>query len=101
MGLGIAVVNHKGEILERVDDPKNYLHKLLPSSDEEAPSILTKVDWYGDTYFNYLQTKQFLAEWEQLAQRAQEGEERSLVDAVKTLALRCQHERNVLRFIGD
>ena len=101
MGLGIALVDFRGEILDRVDDTKNSLHKLLPSVDEQSESILAKIDWYGDTYFNYLQMKRFLTEWQQLTERARSTEEQALVTTVANLARRCQSDRNILRFVGD
>ena len=101
MGLGVALVNFRGEILDRVDDPKNFLHRLLPPADEDADSLLSKVDWYGDTYFNHLQMQHFLTEWDQLARRAQTPEEQALVAGVRNLAVLCQNDVTVLRFIGD
>ncbi len=101
MGLSIAVSGLGGEILEQVDDPKNYLHRLLLAADERNISVLSKIDWYGDTYFNYLQLPGFLAEWEVLAPRTTTAEERALIDAVRRLAQRCLEKRYLLRFIGD
>jgi hypothetical protein len=101
MGLNIVVTDYTGKSFEKIDDPKNILHRLLPPSDEESASLLAKIDWYGDTYFNYLQVKQFLEEWGQLQQRAQIPEENELVEGVKRLAQRCQRDRTLLRFIGD
>ncbi|MGH9684130.1 MAG: hypothetical protein ACRD4S_11040 [Candidatus Acidiferrales bacterium] len=101
MGLGIALVNFTGEVLDRIDDPDNFLHRLLPPADEESDSVLSKIDWYGDTYFNYLQMKRFLKEWDQLAERAKTPEEQALMTAVRTLAFHCQNDRDILRFVGD
>ena len=101
MGLSIVATDQSGEIFERVDDPKNVLHKLLPTCDEESAGVLTKIDWYGDTYFNYLQARQFLREWDQLGQRAETAEEGELVDGVRRLAEQCRKDRILLRFIGD
>lgn len=101
MGLGVALINYKSDILERVGDPKNLLHKLLPPVDEDSDSLLAKIDWYGDTYFNYLQMKQFLTEWDQLSSRAANLEEQRLLQDIRKLALVCQEDRDVLRFIGD
>jgi hypothetical protein len=101
MGLNIVVTDYSGEIFEKVDDPKNLLHRLLPPSDEESAFLLAKIDWYGDTYFNYLQLRRFLEEWDELGQRAQTSEENDLVEGVKRLARRCQQDRSLLRFIGD
>jgi hypothetical protein len=101
MGLSIVLTDYSGKIFERVDDPKNFLHKLLPPCDEESGSMLTKIDWYGDTYFNYLQIKRFLAEWDQLQQRTDSPEENELVVGVRRMATQCMEDRALLRFIGD
>jgi hypothetical protein len=101
MGLGIALVDCNGQILDRVGDPRNFLHRLLPPADEESESLVAKIDWYGDTYFNYLQMKRFLVEWDWLATRARTPEEQALIAAVRNLAVRCQKDRDILRFIGD
>lgn len=101
MGIDIKLLDCNGQILESVGDPKNLLHKLLPPSDPGSDSILAKIDWYGDTYFNYLQITQFLVEWGQLALRAQTPEDQLLVAGIRSLALRCQKDRDLLRFIGD
>ncbi len=101
MGLSIVVTDYSGAIFERLDDPRNFLHKLLPPCDEDSPDILTKIDWYGDTYFNYLQVKRFLNEWSQLEKRAETPEENKLIDGVRQMATRCRKDRSLLRFIGD
>lgn len=101
MGLSVLLTDYSGRVFERVDDPRNFLHKLLPDTEEESPSMLTKVDWYGDTYFNYLQVKRFLEEWGQLQQRAETPEEKELVDGVRRLATQCKKDRTLLRFVGD
>lgn len=102
MGLDIALVNYKGEILDSVSDPKNFLHKLLPDANEDSKALLSKIDWYGDTFFNYLQMKQFLEEWEDLRKCASTTEEQTLVDGVRGLAVRCAEDRGeYLKFIGD
>ena len=101
MGLGFVVTDYTNTVFDRVDDPKNILHGLLPPCDEESASVLSKIDWYGDTYFNYLQLGQFMREWEQLRQRAGTSEERELIDGVMNLARRCGEDRSLLRFIGD
>ena len=59
MGLGIILTDYTGQIFARVDDPKNFLHKLLPPAHEKSGSVLSKIDWYGDTYFNYCRSAAF------------------------------------------
>jgi hypothetical protein len=49
MGLNIVLTDCNGELIESIDDPKNFLHKLLPPADEASESVLAKIDWYGDT----------------------------------------------------
>jgi hypothetical protein len=101
VGLSVVRADYSGKVLERVDDPKNLLHRFLPPSDEDSGSLLAKIDWYGDTYFNYLQLKLFLQEWDQLEQRAKAADELEIVDAVRRLARQCREDRTLLRFIGD
>jgi hypothetical protein len=101
MGLNIVLTDCNGKLLERIDDPKNFLHKLLPPADEASESVLAKIDWYGDTCFNYLQVKRFLEEWDQLEQRAESAEEKALIVSVRQVAMRCANDRALLRFIGD
>ena len=101
MGLNIVLTDCNGELIWSIDDPKNVLHKLLPPADEASDSVLAKIDWYGDTYFNYLQIKRFLEEWDQLEQRAKAADELEIVDAVRRLARQCREDRTLLRFIGD
>lgn len=55
MGLSIVLETESGEELERVDDPSNILHRLLPRSDNGSYLLLRFIDWYGDTVFNQLQ----------------------------------------------
>jgi hypothetical protein len=64
-----VLTDYSGKIFERIDDPKNLLDRLLPPCDDRSGSVLAKIDWYGDTYFNYLQIKRFLEEWNQLEQQ--------------------------------
>jgi hypothetical protein len=101
MGLTAALTDCNSAIIERIDDPKNFLHKLLPPADGASDCVLAKIDWYGDTYFNYLQITQFLEEWDRLEQRAESSEVKTLIVAVRRLAVRCQRDRGLLRFIGD
>src|SRR5690349_965846 len=101
MGLGIVLTDCNGKLLERVDDPRNCLHRLLPAANDDSGCVLAKIDWYGDTYFNYLQIKGLLEEWDQLAQIAENPEERALIDVVRRLAVRCQKDRGLLQFVGD
>ena len=101
MGLNIVLVNYNGEKLESISDPKNFLHRALPPADEDSESLLAKIDWYGDTFFNYLQMRRFLAEWDRLSGRAETPEEHELVVGVGRLAARCQKDRGILKFVGD
>jgi hypothetical protein len=101
MGLNIVLTSCNGELIGRIHDLKNVLHKLLPPANEASDSVLAKIDWYGDTYFNYLQMKRFLQEWDQLELRAESSEEKALLVALRRLAVRCQNDRALLRFVGD
>lgn len=102
MGLCIALTNEAGENLEFVCDDKNFLHKLLPSQDDDSSPALSSIDWYGDTVFNSIQMKRFIPELDLLQERASTDEEKALVSTVKKLAERCEGGVHLyLKFIGD
>jgi hypothetical protein len=102
MGLCIALTNESGENVEFLADDKNLLHKLLPPNDDDENPMLGSIDWYGDTIFNGVQMRRFLAEWRRLKQRAAGSEERRMADEVEGLAQRCKEEVHMyLKFIGD
>ncbi|MBZ5694211.1 MAG: hypothetical protein LAN36_02495 [Acidobacteriia bacterium] len=102
MGICIALQTEVGNTIELIPDDKQLLHKLLPPPNDDSDSMLGWIDWYGNTLFNHLQMKRFLAEWDQLAMRARTSEEKTLLSRIRDLAVRCQEERTLnLRFIGD
>jgi hypothetical protein len=102
MGLSVALQNENGNPIDIVLDPKNYLHRLLPSHDDESYQCLRFIDWYGDTVFNHLQMPTFLSEWQRLNSKVKSDEERQLLSRIEKLAYDCQSEQHVyLKFIGD
>ena len=101
MGLSIELMDCNQKVLGRVDDTTNFLHRAMPPMNEESRSLLTKVDWYGDSYFNYLQMNQFLREWSELSTPELKANEKALLEEVKKFALSAQRNRGILRFVGD
>jgi hypothetical protein len=102
MGLSIILETETGKKIDSAGDPHNFLHKLLPLPGEQPDSMMGSIDWYGNTCFNHLQMKRFLAEWDQLVGRAQSPEVKDLLSQVRELAVRCSKERTYhLKFIGD
>ena len=102
MGLCIQLADERSAALDVVTDDANVLHRLLPRIDDDSRPMLSSIDLYGDTVFNALQMKRFLAEWDDIMQRARSPEERMLTAAVKKLAERCRDEVHLyLKFIGD
>lgn len=101
MGLTVVIETEDGKMLEHAEDPTNILHRLLPGPNDEEYAYLGKIDWYGDTTFNYLQAASFLREWRTLASKA-EGQERVLVDRIEQMAERLLEKRHLyLKFYGD
>jgi hypothetical protein len=102
MGISVVLETERGVERERIDDPSNLLHVLLPSADDTSFTYLRFIDWYGDTVFNQLQIEPFLAEWERLQGRAQSPETAELYTRIKDLAKRSQSEPHLyLKFYGD
>ena len=101
MGLTIELQTELGRMIQRVTDPTNILHKLLPSANDESSRCLRFIDWYGDTTFNELQMDEFLREWTALYSDAN-TDETTLLRQVESLAQICRdgHHR-YLKFIGD
>jgi hypothetical protein len=42
MGLGIVVTDYTNTVFDRVDDPKNILHRLLPPCREESAIVWSR-----------------------------------------------------------
>ncbi len=102
MGLKAVWQNEDGNPIDMVLDPKNHLHRLLPSLDDESYQCLRFIDWYGDTVFNRLQIPTFLIEWERIKVKAESDEERELIHRIEKLARDSQLEPHFyLKFIGD
>jgi hypothetical protein len=99
VGLYIALERENGEEEAGVPDVHNLLRTLLP---QEDGSLLSGIDWYGDTTFNGQQMKPFLTEWQRLRRSATRPDESLLLDAIESLALRCRDGVHLcLKFVGD
>ncbi len=102
MGLSVVLEDEKGQPLDRVDDGKNVLHRLLPQTGEANYQWLPLIDWYGDTTFNQLQAPKFLEEWRTLTARAAGPDDASLLAAVERMAERVARGPHLyLKFYGD
>ena len=102
MGITIALETENGESLGIVEDPTNVLHRILPEPNDPQYECLNRIDWYGDTVFNYLQAPKLLAEWRTLKCEMRDAEVRRVLDGVRELAERLRAERHVyLKFYGD
>lgn len=102
MGLTTVLENETGEPLDRVEDPANILHRLLPAPEDAHYRFVATIDWYGDTVFNYLQAPQFLEEWRRLMTEVSGAAETALMRAIEMMAERVAKERHLyLKFYGD
>ena len=102
MGITTALETEDGEQLDAIEDPTNVLHRVLPDVGNPNYQCLNRIDWYGDTTFNYLQAPQLLAEWEALTTEERDGEAERVLNGIRKLAERLREERHVyLKFYGD
>jgi hypothetical protein len=102
MGLCVALETESHEQLELICDDRNLLHKLIDAPDSIQFPMLASIDWYGDTVFNRIQIKRFLAEWESLLSKASTPEEKSLLEEIRELSLRALNDVHLyVVFIGD
>lgn len=102
MGITAALETEDGQQLGTVEDPGNVLHRILPDSHDSGYQCLSRIDWYGDTVFNYLQAPQFLSEWETLVSHDHDSETERVITGIRNLAERLREGRHVyLKFYGD
>lgn len=102
MGITVVLETEDGKQVESVEDPTNVLHRVLPEVGDPNYQCLSRIDWYGDTTFNYLQAPQLLAEWRGLEIEKSDAETKRVVISIRGLAERLQGERHVyLKFYGD
>ena len=102
MGITVVLENGRGDPLVTVEDVANVLHGVLPSAGDDRFPYLSTIDWYGDTVFNRLQARGFLAEWRRLDLSTLSTSERELVGSIEALARRLASDVHVyLKFHGD
>ena len=102
MGLTVQLEDKSGKVLERVEDPHNILHRILPRHGADGYHCLAYIDWNANTTFNSMQAARFLEEWDRLEPTVRSPEVRQLLKAVQTLAAKCRDSRQLyLKFYGD
>ena len=102
MGLGIELQDERGETLQYLTDSQNQLGRLLPQNGDDSYPMLASIDFYGDTVFNRIQMERFLREWRAMSTKAQSADERTVVAAIESMAVRCNDGVHLyLKFIGD
>ncbi|MGP0017616.1 MAG: hypothetical protein ACLPHP_03525 [Candidatus Sulfotelmatobacter sp.] len=80
---------------------ETVINDWLPFGDSAYP-MLQYIDEYGNTIFNGLQMRGFLAEWDRLTQTLADPKQRKIALDIRRLAEECQRKpHNYLRFIGD
>lgn len=102
MGITTALETEDGKQLDVIEDPTNTLHRVLPDVDHPSYECLNRIDWYGDTTFNYLQAPKVIAELDMLTTEERDGEAERVLNGIRELAERLRKERHVyLKFYGD
>ena len=98
----ILLTTERGEILDRIGDQKDHLHRIVPSSEDTAYVLVNFIDWYGDTTFNRLQMPRFLAEWARLRDAATADGAADLHAKIEAMAKRCAEDVHLyLKLEGD
>lgn len=103
MGLFIALETENGNKLERVEDGKNILHRILPSKTNDSYKLIHFIDWYGDTIFNRVQMEALLSDLQILIKnKVHAKEETDLVHSIIKMCERCLNEPHLyVKFYGD
>ena len=91
-----------GGKIEEIGDPYQLLPPLFPPEDHPGYPFLGSIDLYGNTVFNRIQMRRFLAEWAYVVSQAKSTPEQELVAAIERMACRCRDDVHIyLKFIGD
>ena len=102
MGITVCLVKESGEVLDRLEDPDDFLKRNLELLDPEKYPLLTAIDPYGDAVFNRRQMPQFVREWHAVRDHARGHLDPRFLDGVENLARACEEEpHRYLKFIGD
>jgi hypothetical protein len=103
MGLLIELQDEQGKMVEQLADPKNLLHRLLPSHEDSTFECLRYVDLYQNTTFNQLQCGAILHELQVLMDGcSSRTDDYVLLSRLLSLARHCHAEPHLyLKFYGD
>ena len=102
MGIVVILEGEQGEEVEKIEDTKNILHRLLPSIDDPSYFCIRFIDWYGNTVYNGLQMEIFIEEWQRIEKLAKLDEEKEILSRIADLAVLCQtNVHHYLKFYGD
>ena len=101
MALTIALEDASGRTVKEVYDTHNVLLRL-EREDGGDFICLRYIDPWGDTVFNTLQMKPFLAELERIMSHTKSEWELSVLQSILQLARKCDTEIGLyLKFYGD
>ena len=100
MGLLIRLEDQDGYEVAFMEETE-LLKPLIPSMDDEAYELLSYVDPYGDTIFNWVQAPALIKDLERAKIRASSEATVALVDRVIALAERALNDQLYLKFSGD
>lgn len=102
MGIEVVVEDNRGTKIASLEDPKNLLHRVLPSHDDASFQFLNRIDWYGDTTFNRHQVPDVRRELKRLASTGRSAEEIDFLTRLDSLAAKLESEPHLyLKFYGD
>ncbi|HLH25891.1 MAG TPA: hypothetical protein VK066_25510 [Chloroflexota bacterium] len=70
--------------------PPGVVESLQPPIDDPTSICWRFIDWYGDTYFNRLQTRPFIAEFDRLISGSRDPRALAFAEELKALARECE-----------
>ena len=98
----VTLQDEFGGVIDEVHDIGGLISALLPSLEDDSYTCLRFIDPYGDTYFNRLQMRLFIAEWGRTFGMPHSEKAKELFGRIKGLAERCAIEPHLyLKFMGD
>ena len=101
MGIDLQWISERGEVRERVLDPRNLMSEIVAGAKEESV-CLRFIDPYGDAVFNQLQIPVLIEEIRSVAVDVLSREAVEHRDEVVALAAKAKGQvHTYLKFFGD
>ena len=102
MAIDVWLTDESGTPLKEIADDTGELARVIALATGELYPLLSGIDPYADTVFNYRQMSRFFTEWDRLAKLPMSSLQIELMERVREFAKTLEDNTHMyLRFVGD